>query len=108
MKLTKAHLAHAIDFTNHYKSIIDEPIATREAKSLRKQYPTIMEPILPRDMFAGACHHERKHAPIGFSPEPGGMGYYCNEFVIRDYLRDEDVPPDVQKRVGEVNAVLVL
>ena len=49
-------------------------IAIREAKCLEQMYPDIFEDIKAGDKFAGRI----KMSLIGFSPEPGGLGYYCN------------------------------
>ena len=67
------------NFTESYLRYRDAPIAIREAKCLEQMYPDIFEDIKAGDKFAGRI----KMSLIGFSPEPGGLGYYCNTPAIR-------------------------
>jgi pyruvate-formate lyase len=53
--------------------------AGREARCLAAQFPAILLPVEEGDLLAGRY----RHAPIGFSPEPAGFGYYCDEGALR-------------------------
>ena len=74
------------NFTESYLRYRDAPIAIREAKCLEQMYPDIFEDIKAGDKFAGRI----KMSLIGFSPEPGGLGYYCNTPAIRRLLEENE------------------
>jgi pyruvate-formate lyase len=49
---------------------------------LREQFPAILQPIAPADLFAGRILYPL----VSFSPEPGGLGYACRAEEIRRVL----------------------
>jgi pyruvate-formate lyase len=72
-------LRQALAFTEAFRRVEHEPVALREAACLAAQFPAILLPTQADDLFAGRI----RYAPIGFSPEPGGFGYYCDEAALR-------------------------
>ena len=72
-------LDQALAFTEAHQALADVSPAAREAACLAAQFPAILLPIEDGDLLAGRY----RHAPIGFSPEPGGFGYYCDETAMR-------------------------
>ncbi|MCG6926562.1 MAG: hypothetical protein LJF30_14785 [Acidobacteria bacterium] len=72
-------LARALAFTEAHRALAGVSAAAREAACLAAQFPAILLPIEDADLVAGRY----RHAPIGFSPEPGGFGYYCDEDAMR-------------------------
>ncbi len=46
-------VAQAIAYTEAYQKYANAPAALREAMCLKAQYPAILEPLRPRDVFAG-------------------------------------------------------
>ena len=75
-------LALELAFTDTYRRHRNDPIALREAKCLRVQFPAILQPIEKRDLFAGRI----RYPLVGFSPEPMGLGYYCCFKTVRETL----------------------
>lgn len=56
--------------------------AIRELRCMEQMFPAVFCPIQHQDLFAG-----RIQMPlVGFSPEPGGLGYYCDTPAIRRKL----------------------
>lgn len=80
-------------FTQTYLEYRNAHIAIREAKCLEQMYPDILEPYRDRDVFAGRI----KMSLIGFSPEPGGLGYYCNRKAIRKMLLNNAYDEDFRR-----------
>lgn len=70
------------NFTDVYRQYHDAHAALREIKCLETMYPAILCPIKAGDLFAGRINMSL----IGFSPEPGGLGYYCQTQEIRQLL----------------------
>ena len=77
--------------TETYKQYQNAHTAIREAKCLEQMYPDIFCDIRPGDVFAGRI----QMSLIGFSPEPGGLGYYCDKAAIRRLLKPESVKLNV-------------
>ena len=74
--------------TQTYLRYRDAHRAIRELRCMEQMYPDIFLDILPGDLFAGRI----KMSHIGFSPEPGGLGYYCDAPAIREILAEPDCP----------------
>jgi len=72
-------LRQALAFTDAYRRVEGESVPLREAACLAAQFPAILLPIADGDLLAGRI----RYAPVGFSPEPGGFGYYCDEAALR-------------------------
>jgi pyruvate-formate lyase len=87
-----------IAFTDTYKQYRDEPIAMREAQCLRTQFPAILTPIQNGDLFAGRV----KYGLVGFSPQFGGFGYFCNEVAILDAVEKGNIPLDQRDKVMDL------
>jgi hypothetical protein len=79
-----AGLRQAVAFTEVFRRHEAAPPARREAACLAAQFPAILLPIQDGDLFAGRL----QHAPVGFSPEPGGLGYYCDAAALRAAARE--------------------
>ncbi|MEI6085334.1 MAG: pyruvate formate lyase family protein [Verrucomicrobiota bacterium] len=62
-------------FTAAYQRLANNRPAERELACLRIQFPAILLPIQAGDLLAGRI----EYPPVGFSPEPGGLGYYCQD-----------------------------
>ena len=85
-------------FTDAYRKFQAAPIAQREIECLKVQFPAVMQPIQPGDLLAGRI----RYALAGFSPEPMGLGFYCNENSIREVLSKEDFSKEAQIRIEEM------
>lgn len=70
-RITAVHAAHAKG----------DP-AAREAAGLSAMFPAALKPIRPGDRFAGRLT-TNDFPLVGFSPEPGGYGWYCNIGCLR-------------------------
>ncbi len=82
----EAILTQAQSFTEAYKRWHDAHPAIREVRCLEAQLPYILGPIDDNDLLAG-----RWHSPaVGFSPEWGGFGYYCQDAALRQVSVDCD------------------
>lgn len=57
----------------------------RELACLEVLFPTILQPIQDGDLIAGRIAYPM----VAFSPEPGGLGYACNENAIRAVLESD-------------------
>lgn len=82
-----------LEFTEVYRRNHEAHPAIRETRCLRVLFPAILRPIQPADLLAGRI----RYPLVGFSPEPGGLGYYCRE---GDILRAMETLalPDSQSR----------
>lgn len=81
--------------TAAYVSHRDAHKAVRELRCMEQMYPDIFCPIQPEDKFAGRI----KMSWIGFSPEPGGLGYYCDAPAIRNLLARYEYPEELRMEV---------
>jgi Pyruvate-formate lyase len=71
--------AAAVAFTEAYKTSSGESVAKREARCLELYLPRMFQPMRRGDLLAG-----RVAFPIvGFSPQPGGFGYFCRGEELR-------------------------
>lgn len=68
--------------TETYKAFREAHPALRELKCLRQMYPAVFLPIEEADVFAGRI----RMPMIGVSPEPGGLGYYCDKPGMRERM----------------------
>ncbi len=85
--------------TQTYKQYRKAHIAIREAKCLEQMYPDIFCEIKSGDRFAGRI----TMSFIGFSPEPGGLGYYCDASAIKNVLNENEYTDDFR---AEIEALL--
>ena len=72
-------LDFAKQFTQTYIDSAKLPIGSREIACSRVQFPYIFQDILEGDLIAG----HREYGPVGFSPEAGDVGYFCNTEMIQ-------------------------
>lgn len=85
-------------FTQTYQEYQNAPLAFREAKCLEQMYPYIFQDIKTGDLFAGRICMSY----IGFSPEPGGLGYYCDAAAIRRELDAHDYTEEFRSEIEEL------
>lgn len=85
-------------FTAAYLQYRDAHIAIREAKCLEQMYPDIFGDIQSGDKFAGRI----KMGLIGFSPEPGGLGYYCDARAIHRILAENEYQDAFRAEMEEI------
>ncbi|MGE5676072.1 MAG: pyruvate formate lyase family protein [Mycobacterium leprae] len=76
--------ATELRFTETYRRYQHEHPAIREAMCLRAQFPAILRPMEADDLFAGRIDY----ASVGFSPQDGGMAYYCMFGNLERALQD--------------------
>jgi pyruvate-formate lyase len=93
-------LQFALYFTQVYRDNRDRHIALREAECLRAQFPAILSDIREADLFAGRI----EYPAVGFSPQLGGLGFYCDEEKIRRELEKKSLDPEHMQRVEEMLA----
>jgi pyruvate-formate lyase len=86
--ITAVHAAHAYDAP-----------ARREAAVLAAMFPAALRPLQPGDRLAGRLA-PRDYPLVGFSPEPGGYGYYCSI----DALASADLGDDAARRSAAIAA----
>ena len=72
----------ALAFTRTYREAASASPAERECRCLSLGLPHVFEPLRPTDGFAGRI----RMGAVGFSPEPGGFGYYLREDAFRPWL----------------------
>jgi pyruvate-formate lyase len=97
LRTDAAALRHALAFTELYRRVEGEPVPLREAACLAAQFPATLRAIEDGDRLAGRVGY----APVGFSPEPGGFGYYCDEAALRRALESLTAAP--ARGIGETN-----
>jgi pyruvate-formate lyase len=98
----------ALEFTETYKRHRDDHPAIREATCLKTQYPALMGPIGPGDMFAGAQAADRITylgtmwwAQMPHRDSHGKQGGYCFDFSAAE--RYQDSPADREAVEGLVD-----
>lgn len=84
--------------TETYRQYQDAHKAIRELRCMEQMYPDILLPVQREDKFAGRI----KMSWVGFSPEPGGLGYYCDESAIRNILEASNYPEALHREVEEL------
>lgn len=87
-----------LHFTDVYRQYQDSDISTREAMCLRAQFPAILTPIKEYDLFAGRV----KYGDVGFSPQFGGFGFFCNERAILESVEKSAFSPAERERVMDM------
>lgn len=86
--------------TKCYRQYKDSHKAIREVKCMEQMYPAVFCDIQPEDLFAGRI----QMSLIGFSPEPGGLGYYCDEPAVRRRLEEGGYPESLRAEMEEILA----
>lgn len=85
-------------FTALYRKLEGAHPAEREIACLELLRPAELQPLQDGDLLAGRIRMSR----AGFSPEPGGLGYYCDEEAIRRDLDGPEVTPAVRRDMEEL------
>ncbi|MFO7956356.1 MAG: pyruvate formate lyase family protein [Candidatus Brocadiia bacterium] len=95
-------------FTETYKEYIDAPPAVREAACLKTQYPALVGPIKPDDVFAGSQAEDRITylgviwwARMPGRPGSGKQGGYCFDFAALDRYGDNPADRAVLEELTE-------
>lgn len=86
-------------FTDLYRETEGWDPCDRELRMLRFQFPTILQPLQPGDVVAGRILYPL----VGFSPEAGGLGYYCRSAAVRRLLEECAFAP---AKVARIEAML--
>lgn len=90
-------VAHAVRFTEAYREHRDDHPAVREAACLKVQFPAVLSPIEPGDMFAGGHNRDRMvylgtiwWATMPNKRGPGKQGGYCFDFSAAEKFAHTD------------------
>ena len=75
-------------FTQTYIDCIGMAIGAREIACSKVQFPYIFQDISDTDLIVG----HREYGPVGFSPEAGDIGYFCNTEMIKKEM--DQLPAD--------------
>ena len=91
-----------LNFTEAYRSNINEHIAIREAKCHQAQFPAVLTEIQENDRLAGRTFW----GWVGFSPHnaPGGAayGYFCHDQKIIEAIERGNIPLEQRDGVHEM------
>lgn len=85
--MIKTDFSMELEFTDTYRKYRDGHIAIREVMCLKAQFPAILTEIREHDLFAGRV----KYGAVGFSPQFGGFGYFCNDVAILEAIEKGDI-----------------
>lgn len=96
--MIKTDFSMEIEFTDAYRKYKNEHIAIREAMCLKAQFPAILTEIKEHDLFAGRV----KYGAVGFSPQFGGFGYFCNDVAILEAIEKGDINFEQRDSLMEV------
>ncbi|HEY5585981.1 MAG TPA: pyruvate formate lyase family protein [Ruminiclostridium sp.] len=91
----KYNFSVEINFTDTYKKYKNEHIAILESMCLQQMYPDILCKIQEEDGFAGRL----QMSYIGFSPEIGGLGYYCDINKIENELSKSEYDNEFKGKI---------
>ncbi len=94
-------VAHAVRFTEVYRDHRHDHPAVREAACLKAQFPAMLSPVEPGDMFAGG-HIRDRMVYVGtiwwaMMPDkcgPGKQGGYCFDFAAAEKFARTDADRD--------------
>lgn len=87
-----------LEFTAVYRKHLTSEPPQRELACLRAMFPASFEPMQEQDVFAGRVSYPL----VGFSPEPGGLGYYCREPEILQIMQESQLSPEERREVLEM------
>jgi pyruvate-formate lyase len=79
--------ARELVFTDVYRRNLSSDRVTRELACLHAMFPAALEPMREHDALVGRVSYPL----VGFSPEPGGLGYYCREAEIRQVIEQSSL-----------------
>ena len=96
--MIKSDFTMEIEFTDVYRKYKNDHVAIREAMCLNAQFPAILTGIGEKDLFAGRV----AYGAVGFSPQFGGFGYFCNDFKILDAIEKEDINFEQRNQLMEL------
>ena len=80
-----------IKYRNHHKAI-------REVECLRVQFPSVLKDIKDEDLFVGRI----AYGSVGFSPQFGGFGYFCDEDKLIETIEKGNISSEVRDKVLEI------
>ena len=84
--------------TKAYQQAKGWTLPQRELACLRVMYPALFRPIRFGDLFAGRL----EMSFVGVSPEPGGLGYYCDQAAIEKKLAEHEYPAEMREQVRDM------
>lgn len=96
--MAKSDFSMEINFTETYRKYKNDDISIREAMCIKAQFPAILTEIKENDLFAGRV----KYGTVGFSPQFGGFGYFCNEFAIVDAIEKGNITPEQREKIMDM------
>lgn len=96
--MAKTDFSMEIGFTEVYRNYQKEHPALREVMCLKAQFPAVLTPIGEGDLLAGRV----QYGSVGFSPQFGGFGYFCNELQILEVIEKGDISPEQRDKVMEL------
>lgn len=96
--MTKFDFSMEINFTETYRKYKNDDISIREAMCIKAQFPAILTEIKENDLFAGRV----KYGAVGFSPQFGGFGYFCNEFTIIDAIEKGNITSEQREKIMDM------
>jgi Pyruvate-formate lyase len=96
--MEESNFAMEFNFSEQYRKYQKEHIAIREVMCLKAQFPAVLTGILENDLFAGRI----KYGAVGFSPQFGGFGFFCDEFKILDEIEKGNLSPEQRERVMDM------
>jgi pyruvate-formate lyase len=82
-------------FTAAFRKYDDRSIFEREIACLRTQFPAVFLMPEEEDLLAGFI----EVLPIGFFPQEGGLGYYCNSEMMQELYNSPEITVDQTKRL---------
>ena len=95
---TTSDFSMELAFTEAYRRAAATHVALREAACLRAQFPAILTPIKDNDLFAGRIAYRT----VGFSPQFGGFGFFCNEQAIVEQIQRGNIRVDQRDAVMDM------
>ncbi|HPG40138.1 MAG TPA: pyruvate formate lyase family protein [bacterium] len=87
-------------FTQTYIKYRNEHPATRELACYGAMYPSVLGEIQEHDLFAGRISYPY----IGFSPEPGGFGYYIQKEELLKAAQENELDAEEMREVNNLIA----
>jgi pyruvate-formate lyase len=100
LEAARESIEHACRFTETFRQAEHLPPAEREGRMLAIQFPAILQPVEPEDLFAGRI----RYAVTGFSPEPVGLGYFCRSEAIEEWLQRNEGSLHLRQKAQRVVA----
>lgn len=85
-------------FTQIYKKNLHEYSAIRELSCYSALYPAVLGEIQDHDLFAGRINYPY----VGFSPEPGGFGYYIQKEELLQAAQQNKLDAEEMREINNL------